>query len=175
MDITVSIDTDLTPFIPPNRKHTKVINGTKDCGVCRERKPLDQFNADSRNKSTGLRSECKACSTQQTLNARAKRNPEDLSAVRKARHVRLKAQCFAAYGGMCACCGESQIMFLTIDHVNDDGHVERKEYGYSTTNQYKRILDAGCPASYQVLCFNCNLGRACNGGVCPHVNERMSA
>lgn len=156
-------------------KRTTIIDGTKDCSVCGERKLLDQFNADPRNKTTGLRAECRPCGTQQTLNARAKdtRSVEELSAIRKARHARLKAACFAEYGSKCACCGDAHIAFLTIDHVNDDGHIERKEYGLSTTNQYKRILDMGCPDTYEVRCFNCNIGRAVNGGVCPHADERI--
>lgn len=30
------------------------------------------------------------------------------------------------------------------------------------------IITAGFPPEYQIQCFNCNLGRARNGGVCPH-------
>lgn len=155
--------------------HTKIIGDTKDCSVCRERKPLTEFNIDSRKAkhearygSNPYRAECRSCGTQQTVNARTKRDAEELAVIRKARHLRLKTECFAAYGSVCACCGESEIMFLSIDHVNNDGHVERKEHGLSTTNQYKRIIDAGCPDTYRVLCFNCNLGRAANGGICPH-------
>jgi hypothetical protein len=68
-----------------------------------------------------------------------------------------------AYGGRCACCGESEPMFLALDHVNGlQG--ERK-------NSHQTRRDAilrGFPADYQLLCHNCNLGRSLNGGVCPH-------
>lgn len=32
---------------------------------------------------------------------------------------------------------------------------------------------AGYPPGYQVLCFNCNCGRAKRGGVCPHKAKVM--
>src|SRR5574343_243582 len=69
-----------------------------------------------------------------------------------------------AYGGKCVCCEESNEKFLSIDHVNSDGHVDRKKFGNSTGRRYKRIVDEWFPDTYQLMCFNCNLGRALNGG-----------
>lgn len=34
------------------------------------------------------------------------------------------------------------------------------------------IIAAGFPAEYQILCFNCNIGRSRNGGRCPHAMPR---
>lgn len=33
----------------------------------------------------------------------------------------LKREVLKVYGGVCSCCGENRIEFLTIDHVNNDG------------------------------------------------------
>ncbi len=63
----------------------------------------------------------------------------------------------AALGGKCAMCGESQAEFLTIDHVNNDGHSERHR---GAVGWKRRILDGTADSSrYRVLCHNCNLGR----------------
>ena len=73
---------------------------------------------------------------------------------------------FAHYGGKCSClgCEESNPMFLTIDHINNDG-AERRRNG---ERSYADIIKAGYPEDLQILCANCNLGKLRNGGVCPH-------
>jgi len=84
---------------------------------------------------------------------------------RQRREKRLKV--FDAYGGSrCNCCGESNLKFLTIDHVNNDGKEHRKTVKASLIFHW--IIKNNYPPGFQVLCFNCNLGRQFNGGVCPH-------
>ena len=104
--------------------------------------------------------------------------PEEVAALRAAESEKTKRlyqlckdQVFAAYGGYkCACCGETEVMFLTIDHVNNDGNVERKAglYRGNGTAFYQWLRKQGFPDGYQVLCMNCNVGKHKNGGVCPH-------
>lgn len=69
----------------------------------------------------------------------------------------------------CACCGEGAIEFLSIDHVNNDGNIERRKLGSRGRGLplYLRIIEAKWPAEYQVLCFNCNLAKGFFG-YCPH-------
>jgi hypothetical protein len=70
------------------------------------------------------------------------------------------------YGGKCACCGEDDIRFLSLDHVNNDGSEHRK-----TLRDNQILANAVAnyqPDKYQILCYNCNCGRSSNGGVCPH-------
>src|ERR1700690_1237472 len=44
------------------------------------------------------------------------------------RRKREKDAVFAAYGGyVCACCGEMEKAFLTLDHLNNDGNKHRKQ------------------------------------------------
>lgn len=73
----------------------------------------------------------------------------------------------------CACCGESTIEFLSIDHVNNDGNVERRKLGAGGRGLplYIRIVNAGWPSAYQVLCFNCNLAKGFFGA-CPHKSQQ---
>jgi len=68
------------------------------------------------------------------------------------------------YGGKCICCGETQIEFLAIDHINNDGHKKRKEM---TTNIYDWIKKNKFPKDLQILCHNCNMAKAFYGS-CPH-------
>lgn len=75
---------------------------------------------------------------------------------------------FSHYGWKCNCCGESEHKFLSIDHVNNDGYKERKGRGGSSDIIYRKIIIENFPDTYQVLCYNCNLGKARNNGICPH-------
>jgi hypothetical protein len=74
---------------------------------------------------------------------------------------------FAHYGARCACCGETNRGFLTIDHINNDGARLRKIHG-SGLSFYRWIIKSNYPDFFQVLCYNGNFGRQRNGGHCPH-------
>jgi hypothetical protein len=79
----------------------------------------------------------------------------------------LKMEVFNAYGGpICTCCKEDNIKFLTLDHANNDGKQHRARL--RTTSVLKWLKLNGFPKGFQVLCFNCNLGRQLNNNICPH-------
>lgn len=99
------------------------------------------------NKSTEL---VKAQKTAQQIRYRAKSNAEAL----------------AHYGGECVCCGESNPLFLTFDHKNNDGGKHRSLF---SRGMYSYFRMHGYPDDIQLMCFNCNCGRNRNGGICPHV------
>jgi len=90
------------------------------------------------------------------------------------RHLqRLKREVISAYGGKCSCCGESEVAFLTIDHIRSNGASHRREI--KTNRIYSWLKKHGFPTSdFQVLCFNCNCGRHVNGGICPHRSARLA-
>jgi transcription elongation factor Elf1 len=77
---------------------------------------------------------------------------------------------FSHYGADCRCCGETEVSFLSIDHVNNDGHLEKWPSGHRIAGRqlYQRIVRDNYPDKYQVLCMNCNHGKRMNNGVCPH-------
>lgn len=84
----------------------------------------------------------------------------------------LRAETLNAYGGaICACCGERNERFLCLDHIASDGAQKRRESGKSGWAYLSRLRRLGFPPGYQVLCFNCNCGRAYNGGICPHKEQ----
>ncbi len=82
----------------------------------------------------------------------------------------LKRQAMDAYGGACACCGESRIEFLQLDHVNDDGPKHRYATGRSAGGGfYSYLRKHGWPNDppLQVLCGPCNWAFG-TYGKCPH-------
>jgi hypothetical protein len=111
---------------------------------------------------------CHECLNKKLLsNKKAKdQHPEKSAMYRR----RLRKEVVDKYGGVCACCGESNLLFLTIDHINNDGKKDRHQHGFrpSSTATYFRLRREPRRPDLQVLCFNCNLGRASNRGVCPH-------
>lgn len=104
-------------------------------------------------------------------------NPEELKAQRakevqwaKKRHLKNKDKVFAAYGGyICKCCGEKEISFLSIDHINNDGYKLFKEGVHPKgTAFYGWLVKNSFPSGFQVLCMNCQFGKKNNKGICPH-------
>lgn len=106
-------------------------------------------------------------------------NPDKVAAWRpksakraRERYRRIRAEVMAAYGGECACCQESISGFLTIDHI--DGIHDAHKDGQGKRLAAPKIVELLWRAlpeldpNITVLCFNCNSGRAANGGVCPH-------
>lgn len=90
---------------------------------------------------------------------------------RKKRLLELKTQVLEHYGTECACCGESHIILLGVDHINNDGKETRSKSGkYRLRGEslYRFLIQNGFPEGIQILCFNCNIGRQNNGGECPH-------
>lgn len=84
------------------------------------------------------------------------------------KRVLLKKEVMMNYGGKCQCCEIDDLIYLTIDHINNDGAKHRKE----TTDLYHWLKKNNYPENnFQILCFNCNMGKYLNGGQCPHIKE----
>jgi hypothetical protein len=92
---------------------------------------------------------------------------------------KLKELVILHYGGKCACCGENEFDFLTLDHKNNDGSAHRKDVastekqkanngrGMGGSKMYSWAKRNGFPVIFQVLCMNCNWAKGIHG-VCPH-------
>lgn len=109
---------------------------------------------------------------------RVERNAHRREYLKNNRHVsranikrvqeRLRETIVDGYGGVCSCCGESELKFLDIDHINNNGKSDRTKFN-SYRTFYRWLRDNGFPKEeYQLLCSNCNQGKRRNGGVCPH-------
>jgi hypothetical protein len=93
---------------------------------------------------------------------------------RKVYRARLKRQVFAAYGNRCNCCGEDNLGFISIDHVAGGGKAHWRAVGGGVAVLLD-IIKRGFPADFQLLCFNCNIGRQWNDGICPHKGFELLA
>lgn len=98
----------------------------------------------------------------------AERNPGRVNEIARAGYKKARLTVLEYYGNKCICCGEAQILFLTIDHINRDGAKQKEELGTRGSNLYRKIIALGFPDDLQVLCYNCNCGREYNNGICPH-------
>lgn len=170
----------------------------KTCTKCKEEKPLTAFYADNE-KIGNKRPDCKSCVNlrmketrrgnedytirfneyqkewQKTYRKTAKYKEwraKDLVR-RSAKLKEIKQQIVDHYGGQCACCGIKELPFLTVDHINNDGYLERTACGRRPAGYllYQRIIRANFPKDLQVLCFNCNIAKQNTKGNCPHVKR----
>jgi hypothetical protein len=102
-----------------------------------------------------------------------KKNPEVLKKKERNRIQKLRHEVIEAYGAACVCCGETKFVFLTIDHIMNDGAEHRRELFGNRVGRgggfYRWLKKEGFPRDrFQLMCYNCNCGRARNGGICPH-------
>lgn len=80
----------------------------------------------------------------------------------------LRREVIDFYGGRCACCDQTELNFLALDHRNNDGNVHRRVV---RGNMYQWAKKSNFPNILQVLCHNCNLAKTFYG-ICPHkINE----
>ena len=146
----------------------------KTCSKCGETKAICEYY---KRKNGTTQAECKECTKERTRSRKTGPDRERvLEMDNKALRSRRKAErdrAFAAYGGfVCKCCGETQPLFLSLDHINNDGGEFRKnELGRRTMagyHTYVWLRKNGYPPDIQVLCMNCQHGKRMNNGVCPH-------
>jgi len=111
--------------------------------------------------------------------------------VKKSDYQELKDQFLNRYGGVCACCGEFNPKFLTLDHVKNNGVDKRTLTVWERPPRFKTPMPRASyrpteyflrdavknyqPEEYQILCYNCNCARAHNDGICPHEQESGDA
>lgn len=79
---------------------------------------------------------------------------------------------YEAYGNKCTCCGEKEHVFLSIDHINNDGAEKRrnKEHPRGGADLCRWLINKNFPSDFQLLCHNCQWGKRMFG-ICPHQNK----
>jgi hypothetical protein len=140
----------------------------KSCAKCGASKTLSCFPRELRSPD-GRNRICKVC-----INEYSRRrywakcgngNPRPAGSHNQA--SLLRDLIIEAYGSVCACCGESERGFLTIDHINGGGQDHVRRVG-NIHRMYIEIVSEGFPKDkYRVLCWNCNAVQR-YGAVCPH-------
>lgn len=104
------------------------------------------------------------------VNDWVKANPDKRRKNALAYYYRLQFAAIEAYGGYrCEWCGIDEPLVLTLDHVENDGADHRRSITGSATKGtghrlYKWLRENGYPPGFQVLCYNCNMGKYRNGG-----------
>ena len=92
--------------------------------------------------------------------------------IRKQQRIDLRNQVLIAYGGpQCKCCGETEIDFLQIDHIDGGGNQQRK---LTHKDLYRWLKTHGFPSGFQVLCANCNFAKGAYG-ICPHQKRKLQS
>lgn len=126
----------------------------KVCSKCDLMKPLEDFPK-GKARPDGRHYWCRPCHTAQN----------------KLLNDGVKLEVFRHYSKgdpKCACCGETNVLFLTMDHVDGDGSYHRKTLKLASgSSTYYWLRRNGYPDGFQVLCWNCQHGKFVYG-VCPH-------
>lgn len=147
------------------------MNELKVCSICKNAKERTEFPL--KLDASGKRytsSPCKSCH----------REREKLKYQSTGRQVALKRYydkrdsttklrdiIHSAYGNKCVCCGQTDRLFLTIDHANGGGEAHRKSHNHSAYAVFRDIIKGGFSDEYRLLCWNCNLATR-YGKECPH-------
>lgn len=80
------------------------------------------------------------------------------------------------YGRQCINCGQTNPLFLTLDHIHNDGYMKRKRHpniGGGGYTYYLWLINHHFPKDIQVLCYNCNCGKERLNGVLPFLHNKM--
>lgn len=86
---------------------------------------------------------------------------------RRGRKNATQSELIDAYGGRCACCGEREPAFLTLDHIGGGGNRHRRLSG-GDRKMKQEIKRLGFPKDkYRLLCMNCQIATRF-GRTCPH-------
>jgi len=95
------------------------------------------------------------------------KNHEHSKAYQRAWLQSLRREVLDHYGGICACCGEATLEFLSLDHKNGGGTKHRQELGLRGSGIWAWVKRENFPDMFQVLCHNCNQAIGYYGS-CPH-------
>lgn len=157
----------------------------KQCSKCGKFLSIKKFH-NRKNTKDGLAGWCKNCRIPYAKEYYSKnkerykrqaeeyysKNKERINQVTKEYHTRIKLDILSHYANgppKCACCGESHIEFLGIDHINGKGTQHRREIGVGVSI-YNWLRRNNYPKGYRVLCHNCNMALGFFG-YCPHKKE----
>lgn len=126
-----------------------VVDGTRRCLTCDSVKSVDEFPK-HRKSPFGILAHCKPCIS----NLR--------SAYSKSLYRELRMCVIKEYGGVCALCGFQDERAIHIDHVNNDGFIERRTT--RAISLLRKLIRDGFPNTHQLLCANCNAIKAHEAG-----------
>lgn len=145
----------------------KPSQGMRTCEECRDKRRVTTNKSAAKRRAEGF---CGHCADATVAGKTLCQHHLDYH---KNNTRKIKKSTMDRYGGSCVCCGESELDFLTIDHIHENGAAHRRELGptkKSGVHFYLWLKKNGYPSGYQTLCMNCNLSKHNNDGVCAHKN-----
>lgn len=122
---------------------------------------------------------CQTHKEQHTKDTISKRDPKSYKLKCATWRLKLKLAILKHYSNnklICECCGENDIRFLTIDHINGGGNNHRTAIGTKTASHeiHSWIIKNNYPPGFAVLCSNCNSAKSIYG-ICPHKSHQLTA
>jgi hypothetical protein len=123
----------------------------------------------NRGERWGFQYTCRECKPN-LLRKAYKANPQKRRQNERRRYETLRRVVLSHYSHgepRCACCGESIVEFLCIDHINGCTGIPRRAPQRSSWGLYRWLRRNGYPEGFRVLCHNCNSAFA-RYGFCPH-------
>ena len=153
------VNADMRPVVPGKTMCIKCMKRTRINSKNRHNRLLSAGRCiDCGNKALKKFSKCRSCFDRHNASRALRRN-----------EVKLEIMAHYCKGKIkCQCCGEHEVKFLVIDHKDGGGTKHRKEIGRGASI-YPWLKNNNYPKGFQVLCANCNHGKAINGGICPHI------
>lgn len=162
----------------------------KICKRCKEILSTDKFYIQKRKLKGGITRnyfgsyciECKKIKRKEHYNKNinyyrqkrqewAKKNPDRIKELARKHRQKVRLKCLEAYSDkdiMCRCCGEREISFLAIDHIENNGaESKRKGEPKGGVGFFTFLIRNNFPKGFQVLCHNCNMAKSLYGS-CPH-------
>lgn len=141
----------------------------KKCCVCKTIKLICKFGK-NKNHWSGISKCCIECARKLGTKNRKKENKKLITLKAKFKRLNDKLKLIERYGGRCVCCGEDNIYFLQLDHINNNGAEERRSIDRGSSGGhkfYEYLRKNNYPDGYQILCANCNQAKA-YFGICSH-------
>lgn len=118
--------------------------------LCCKCKTIQLHGKNKRHKD-GVANTCKKCRREDQQKYHATGNGKQISKIRR---DKLKEDAFNAYGGcICVGCHETEMVVLSIDHIEGGGSIHRKKI--KNLNFYTWLKMNNYPEGYRVLCMNC--------------------
>jgi hypothetical protein len=140
--------------------------------ICREHILSAQVWRNARRKVWRTSGRCTNCGRARDRNGvRCARCHNRLRIATRLWEKRVRLSLLARYGNACRCCNERRFQFMNLDHVRNDGHIERGRVRNSYKLFHRLVKRRRVDKRYQLLCWNCNLAKH-QYGVCPHQAER---
>jgi DNA repair exonuclease SbcCD ATPase subunit len=143
---------------------------TQECSKCHKIKSITEFRKDQH-----YCKDCQLTYAREYIKTIPKekrqwyRRTEDIKGQNKRRSIKaqlLKVEMITAYGGCCSCCGETEIKFLTLEHLEGGGNEHRRQL-YKSNRTWQDLKNRNWPKGHTVLCWNCQMGKT-HYGECPH-------